>query len=38
MRIHNIGHALLPTPSSKPLNLNRVLPTPSSMPLVVFYL
>ena len=25
MRIHNIGHALFPTPSSKPLNLNRIL-------------
>jgi hypothetical protein len=25
MRIHNVGHALLPTPSSKPFNLNHVL-------------
>jgi histone deacetylase 1/2 len=30
MRIHNIGHALLPTPSSKPLNLNRVLHVPDA--------
>jgi histone deacetylase 1/2 len=30
MRIHNIGHALLPTPSSKPSNLNRVLHVPDS--------
>src|SRR5207237_9909820 len=28
MHIHNIGHALLPTPSSKPLHLNSVLHVP----------
>jgi histone deacetylase 1/2 len=30
MRIHNVGHALLPTPSSKPLHLNRILHVPDS--------
>jgi histone deacetylase 1/2 len=30
MRIHNGGHAILPTPSSKPLDLNRVLHVPNA--------
>jgi histone deacetylase 1/2 len=30
MRIHNIGHAILPTPSSRSLALNRVLHVPKA--------
>jgi hypothetical protein len=35
MCIHNIGHALLPTPSSKPLNLNRALHVSNDTPILL---